>query len=796
MIGGEAMAVEQQPPARWGSTRSELSGSAADVVQARDVSGGIHFHHVPTERRVPRELPRDVRGFVGREPELTRLDTFLDGSAGGPPEIVVITGTAGVGKTSLAVHWAHRVRARFRGGQLYANLRGYGPESPASPAEVLERFLYSLDVPAALIPPQTEERSALFRSLLAGRRVLVILDNAATAGQVRPLLPAAPGCLVVVTSRSRLSGLVARDGAHRLALDTLSQEESVDLVRATTDGHCPLLSNLTELVELVTLCARLPLALRIAAERAASGPHHRLADIISDLRSESSVWHVLSADDGDDGDGGDSVHAVFAWSYSALPSPAARLFRLLGLHPGSDFTADSAAALAGQSTAATRRLLDLLVGAHLIQQNAPHRYLFHDLLRTYAMDTAHTEEPVEDRRQALHRVLSWYLHTAAAAVAVVQDLQPALPLAPCPPDVVPLTFHDREAAMAWYQSERDNFLAVTRAAGENGHDRVAWQLPAVLHGIHSEGHPFDDWFAIGDLALEAATRAGDRRGEALIHSTLGAACQKVNRMQGARPGEALSHHQAALEIFRELGDRQGEGRSTNSIGVIHLAQHELEQARDHFERLLALSQEIADETWAAIALANLASTHNKLGEPRVAAEYATRALACHKALDRDSSAYIDPLVDLSIAHRAMGLPDESLEFAGRACTIARDLGNPVVYGYVLLELGGAQRAVGRHREALATYRESASIHAELGDRAREALALDAAGETLQQCGEFAEAARCHRTASLIHREIGNKWLLATALENLAGALDGAGEPSGADELRQEAAGLVAQFDSR
>lgn len=388
----------------------------------------------------------------------------------------VIAGTAGAGKTSLALRWAHQVRERFPDGQLYANLRGYDPGEPVTAREALHRFLTALGTPAQAVPEDLDAAAAHYRSLLADRHVLVVLDNVATVGQVRPLLPGSATSLVIVTSRSRLSGLAVRDGARRLTLGTLPEREAVALLRAVTAGYRPA-DDERELAELARLCARLPLALRIAAERAAFRPHMRLADLIADLRDESALWDALSTGDDEEAE---AVRTVFAWSYRALPDHAARLFRLLGLHPGPEFGLHAATALAGLTTSRTRQLLDSLVGAHLLEQTAPDRYQFHDLLRAYATDQATDEEPPAMREAALLRVLEWYLHTADAAQSWISPAEDHLDLAPPPDSVRPPAFADYDAAVDWAEREHANLLQAVCTAAAAGYDRLAWQLSAVL----------------------------------------------------------------------------------------------------------------------------------------------------------------------------------------------------------------------------------------------------------------------------------------------------------------------------
>ncbi|MCO6009820.1 NB-ARC domain-containing protein [Actinoallomurus purpureus] len=386
---------------------------------------------------MPRQLPGDVSNFVNREPELTALAEFLE-SAGEQgshsAKLIVISGSAGVGKTALGLRWAHAIRSRFPAGELYVNLRGYDDGPPQDPAVVLDRMLRALGVPGTAIPPDAEDRSAALRSIVADREILLFLDNAVSTNQVRPLLPGSARPLVIVTSRSTLPALVARDGARRVQLDILRESDALALLKAVSQGTRR--DSDGDLRELASLCARLPLALRIAGERAASRPMMRLTELIEDLRDDSLLWDALSLDDDSSSD---AVRTVFTWSYRALSAEAARLFRLLGANPGGDISLSGAAALAGAPIRTTRRSLDLLVGAFMMESSAPGRFRLHDLLKAYALAEARATDSSDELRQALRRLTAWYAATIreAARLLTPGDVSP-VPIDE--PDVPPPLF--------------------------------------------------------------------------------------------------------------------------------------------------------------------------------------------------------------------------------------------------------------------------------------------------------------------------------------------------------------------
>ncbi|WP_344324497.1 ATP-binding protein, partial [Kitasatospora putterlickiae] len=555
-------------------------------------------------------MPTDVRGFVNRSAERETMDHLLAEHPRGP-RILVLTGTAGVGKTSLALHWAHAVREQFPGGQLYANLHGYDPQEPTAPAQVLERFLRALDVPAAAIPTDLEALASTYRSLLAGRRMLIVLDNASRAAQVRPLLPGAPGCLVVVTSRHRLSGLGVREGARHLTLEVLAEHDAVELLRAVTSDFRSE-DDPAELVQLARLCARLPLALRIAAERAAGRPRMLLNDLIQDLRDESSLWDALSSEDEEESD---AVRSVFAWSYRALSADAARLFRMLGLHPTGEFSTAAAAALVATGARQARRLLDGLVATHMVEQTAADRFRFHDLLRAYAVDQARGEQEPQESERAVLRILAWYLHTADAAQARTAPHEPRVALEPLDPDVEPTAFDDEATAMRWFEAERENLAAAVRAAAALGLDGYVHRLAIVLRAFYMVRNPFQDWFETSRLGLDAARRDGDRHAQAELHESLGMAYTQSGRLD-----RAVDQYGAALAIRRELDDPAGEALTLNGIGLLWLRRRGLTEAREAFERAGALFGALADGYWEPRTAVNLAEAEAAIAELRAQAD--------------------------------------------------------------------------------------------------------------------------------------------------------------------------------
>jgi hypothetical protein len=493
---------------------------------------------------VPQQLPAATAHFAGRAGELATLTRLLRGRAdtGGTVVISAVSGTAGVGKTALAVHWAHQVADRFPDGQLYVNLRGFDPGGQVmAPAEAVRRFLDALQVPPERIPVELDAQAALYRSQLAGKRMLVVLDNARDAEQVRPLLPGTPTALVVVTSRNRLSSLVAVDGAHSLMLDLLTEGEARELLAGRL-GPDRVAAEPDAVEQIIACCVRLPLALSIAGARAEQSGFP-LAALAAELDKASGRLDVLDA-----GDAVSQVRAVFSWSYTALPPAARRLFRLLGLHPGPDISAAATASLAAVPPAATRQLLAELVRANLLTEHTPCRYTLHDLLRAYATDLAHTHDPTDHRRATVGRILDHYLHTAHTANRLLDPTRDpiTLALAPPGPGVAPEQPADDGQALAWLTTEHPVLLAAVRQAAGAGFDTHTWQLTWTLHTfLNRRGH-WRDLTTTWQTALPAARRLDHPATQAHAHRGLAWAHAAGN------PTAARTAWQHALDILTDL----------------------------------------------------------------------------------------------------------------------------------------------------------------------------------------------------------------------------------------------------
>ncbi|MEU9359333.1 BTAD domain-containing putative transcriptional regulator [Streptomyces sp. NPDC048301] len=647
--------------------------------------------------RVPSELPHDVPGFSGRTVELARLDALMSHEAtasapGHPVVLSAIGGAAGIGKTALAVHWAHRVRDRFPDGQLYVNLHGFDHDrSPLEPREALESMLRSLGLPASEIPPHHEAQSRILRSVLTDRRVLLLLDNAVSSDQVRPLLPASANCCTVITSRNRLGDLVSRDGAHALPLDLLRPAEARALLITALgtdrvdDEHA--------VDELVRLCGGLPLALRVAAARLANDPALRLTDLAAEM-SESSTLVALEPD----GAGESLLRTAFMVSYRVLPPDARRLFRLLGLFPGADFTAGSAAALLNTELAPARRLLGVLVSAHLVEPVTAGRYRFHDLLREYAHARARTEETDAERGAALDRLLIWYLHTVRAAAGFAQF--PELPrgLRASARSAVP-SFSDPEQ---WLREERPNLLVAIEQAGRHGPRHVAWHLTSALFTHFWIHLPRRTWQAVARTALDAAEAEQDLFGQSAMHSSIAAAEWDRGHIR-----QAMEHATRALSISRDLGWRAGEATALGLKGFVEWSLAELGKARDDFTEGLRIFRETGTRYFEGFGHTGLGMAYRDLGRLNEAAEHLERGVALGTEVTWWSSR--TSVQVLGGVYWELGRFTDALDLVGPAMESKRTVGYRDGHAMMLDVVAKIHLDLGRHEEALEEAREALAL---------------------------------------------------------------------------------------
>ncbi|WP_089243502.1 AfsR/SARP family transcriptional regulator [Asanoa hainanensis] len=634
-------------------------------------------------RPVPAQLPAEVFGFTGRAAALATLDALL--RTDGPPSAVVISavsGTAGVGKTALAVHWAHRVRATFPDGQLYVNLRGFDASGTVvTPAEAVRRFLDALVVPPARVPADPEAQVDLYRTLLAGKRMLVVLDNARDPDQVRPLLPGSPGCLVLVTSRNRLAGLVAAVGARPVALDLLTVPEALDLL-ATRLGRDRVDSEPGAVDEIVTLCARLPIALAVVAANAATNPSLSLGTLASQLRT--SRLDALSTSDSSDGD----LRAVFSWSYRALSPAGARLFRLLGLHPGPDISAAAAASLAGLPAEDLSPLLHELTTAHLLVEHSPGRYTFHDLLRAYAGDLAEAVEPSLQRRAATGRLLDHYVHTAYPAALLLDPGRDPLSLAPPSAGVSPEPAGDPQWARDWFAVEHGVLLAAVDHAAAAGFDSHTWQLAWTLRNFLDRQGNWQRWVETQRMALAATERLGDLAIQPAAHRHLANAYTRLRQFD-----EAHAHLQVAVSLSAEAGDRLEEAHSQQNLSHVWDRQGRNEEALHHIRLAMDLYRMVGNHRGQARCLNGIGWYLTLRGDHEQAIATCRAALPLLQNLD-DRPAEAATWDSIGYAHHQLGQHDEAVACYGHALALVREIGDRYYEAVALTHIGDAQVAAG------------------------------------------------------------------------------------------------------
>lgn len=664
-----------------GEARNTVSSDDVHtVVQTGTLHGDIHVHAGPSGRAPPRQLPLPPRSCVGRAHELGQL---------GDASVVVVEGPGGIGKTTLALHWAHRNLDRYPDGQLYADLRGFDAARPVSPAAVLDGFLAALGVEAGAVPADPEAAAALYRSVLAGRRILVVLDNALDTHQVLPLLPGAPTCTVLITSRSHLSGLSIR-GAGFVRLDMLNEPAA----RALLINQLPIDADPAAIDTLLTCCAGLPLALAIVAARAADHPDFPLSVLAVELHSESTSLDAFDA-----GDDLTNLHAVLSWSTNSLPEPQLLAFCLLGAAPTPDISLPAAASLFAVPPSEAAKLLRALETKNLIRQHKPHRFRMHDLVRRHAAELA-AADPVE----ALQRLVSFYLHTARAADLLLYPHRES-PSPPAAADgAAALTLPDDRAALAWFSEEHRALLAATQAAvHERWHEEV-WHLAHALDTYQYRLGMLRDSITMSRLGLAAAEAVGSTRGQISSLRQVGRALSRAGQVR-----EALSYLQRALQLVDESGDRAGQGHTHHDLQRVHALVGDHTLALHHAALAVAAYRAAEHPVGEGHALNAQGFLHAQLGEYDLAARYCNTALSLHFA-HRNPSGQVATHDALGFIAHQTGRLDEALHHYSEAITLAHRLDNRFAEAGITEHLAEVYSAQGNHTLAQQAFHSAYTLY--------------------------------------------------------------------------------------
>jgi tetratricopeptide (TPR) repeat protein len=615
-----------------------------------------------------------------------------------------VVGAGGLGKTALAVHTAHLLASEFPDGQLYINL--HGATQPADPSEVLARFLRAMGEQPAQIPLEEEERAAHFRTRLAGKRVLIVLDDASDATQVRPLLPGSASCAVLVTARRRLPELA---GSKVLDLEVLPVDEARTLF-VLVAGQERAVAEPAATEDVLAACAGLPLAIRIGGARLAARGSWTVRTLADRLADERRRLDELRA-------GNLAVRASFEVSFTSLPGPElpdgvdpATAFRILGLWTGRSVSLAAAAALLGEDEDPVADALDVLVDANLLESRAPDRYRFHDLLRVYAADRARTQETEEVQQAAIARLLTWYLHTTEAAARVISPQHARVPLDAPPSRVHPLPFATLDVALAWCEGERPGLLAAVRLAAEAGLQEVAWKLAAAAMSFYFRRSHWEDWVATQTIGLTSARALGDRLAEAWMLNNLGMA-YGVQHME-----ESVGCFEQALEIYRELGDVRGESRAATNVANAYLDLSRFSEALEAAQRSLTIQRRAEKRYGEGIALGIIGAASRELGRFSEAIDHLQAALTIFRELgDRMTEA--DALSDLGEAYLGLGRVDRAIGSLSESLAIWQDIGDRYGQAATLRPLARAQQLTGEVDQARTSLRQALRLFEELGDLA-------------------------------------------------------------------------------
>ncbi|HEY7488128.1 MAG TPA: tetratricopeptide repeat protein [Streptosporangiaceae bacterium] len=773
----------------------------------------------------PRQLPLDVPDFTGRRDAIAKLDALVDvRKSDSSSMIVTITGMPGVGKTALAVHWSHRMAGRFQDGHLFIDLRGYSERAALSPVEALGQALRALGVPGPRIPADPDEAAALYRTQLAVREMLVVLDDAASSRQVQPLIPGNSSCLVVVTSRTDLGGLVARAGARTVPLDVLPATEALDLVRAVA-GRERTEAEPEAAKELIQLCARLPLALRIAAANLAIRPQQSVADTVRALSHGDRLSRLAIGEDL-----AGAVGATFGLSYRGLSDELRRAFRLVGLIDGPTFTSDATGALLAVTPEAGGQLLRRLEEANLLQAVRHDRYRLHELLREYARQRAADADDPLVQEAALQRFATWYLSTAQQAGRFLDRYRRTIRqelTEPPPENVDPV---ERKEHMNWFALERANLIAVIRQAARYGWDQLTWELAdAVYDFLELRRHSIDN-LEVHRLGLEAAEHEHQHLAQFFMRHHLAASHRELGQYQLAfaeaeraydiskriqdRYGEAsaldnlarIDYHigeykealntaQQALRIRRDIGDRHGQAATLDTLSVVHRRLSQYQDAWNQADAALVIHRDIGDLRGEGETLDNLARIYKGWGRHHQALDYAERALAIRRTFG-DRHGESETLALLGTLHLWLGRFPLAQEYVDGALKICREIADRHGEGRALEHLSVIRRRLGQYKQAVRLALEALDTLQELGDPYGEAQALIAVSRAQRRIGLHRESIKDAERALSICRKIGDRSNEGVVLDALAGAHRKLGNTRLALELGENSLAILREIGDR
>lgn len=765
----DALALDAQPRATFiASAGRRRAGASAGPARREAGSGGRPGSGGPSR---PRLLPAPTPGFAGRADQLAELSRILD-QPGGTAMICAIGGMAGVGKTALAIQWAHQVTAEFPDGQLYLNLRGFDRSAePVSVTEAARTFLDALGVPSAQVPVTEEAQLSLYRSLLAGKRMLVVLDNVRDVAQARPLLPGSPTCRVVVTSRNQLAGLAAIEAAHLLALDVLTEAEARQLL-ASRLGESRLAADPEAVTAIISACARLPLALSVVAARAATQPRLALRQVAADLRASPAA----------------GVYTAFSWSYRQLGPAAASVFRFASLHPGHNLEPRAVAALTGMTAEQAARELDALARVCMIQYAGPTRYSLHDLLRGYAAELADSAEGADEQRAALGRLLDYYLSEAALAMDAVFPAERHRRPVVSPKSELATGFASDTAAIAWLRAQRANLVPLISYAADYGWPEYAIKLAQMVFRFLDTDAQFANSVAVYESLGRAARLTGDQVAQATGLLNLGNTClrqggyrQGIESIRQAlalfrqagdetgqgralaslglgnlllgHPKSAITHFEQALELYRRRGDPTGQARALANLGFAGLREGRYADATAHLRESLAIFRDIGDQRGQASALANLGEIELRQDRHEQAASYLREALDGFRQVgDRVSEA--DTVANLGITELRQGRPADALDFLNQALAICRQTGDVPRQALALNGLGDVQLAMEHPAQARRHYDAALELAARAGEKYEQARAHAGLGNAYQASGARSQARRHWREALAGYSDLG------------------------------------------